>query len=150
MLEHPGGVGGGPIVWRPSAEQIAQSNLARFMRLHGIGSLEELLAKRDPAWFWRAVLEDLDIRFYRPFSQVMDVSRGIARPRWCVDGCRRRGQIVNLKSVADNTAARTPTLRHLFVLRHLDQPLGDVSFLENADAVEEIQNVCQNVPLLHV
>ena len=28
----------------------------------------------EPEWFWRAVLEDLDIRFYEPFTQVMDTS----------------------------------------------------------------------------
>ena len=28
----------------------------------------------------------LDIRFYQPYTQVVDLSRGIAWPRWCVGG----------------------------------------------------------------
>jgi acetyl-CoA synthetase len=32
------------------------------------------------------VLRDLDIRFCRPYSRVVELSRGIAWPKWCVDG----------------------------------------------------------------
>ncbi len=32
------------------------------------------------------MLDDLDIQFYEPFSQVLDTSRGIAWTRWCVGG----------------------------------------------------------------
>ena len=69
---------GGDIVWRPTPELIAQSNLKRFMDRHGIASLEELMRRSttDIAWFWDAVLRELDIRFYRPYSQVVDLPHG--------------------------------------------------------------------------
>jgi acetyl-CoA synthetase len=81
-------VGSGGIVWRPSPEIMSQSNLARFMGAHGLRSLNELQARSttDIAWFWKAVLQDLDIRFRRPYSRVVDLSRGIAWPEWCVGG----------------------------------------------------------------
>jgi acetyl-CoA synthetase len=38
------------------------------------------------AWFTDAVLKFLDIQFYEPYSQVVDLSNGIQAPVWCVDG----------------------------------------------------------------
>jgi acetyl-CoA synthetase len=78
----------GEIVWRPTAELIAQSNLARFMQRHGIGSYDELMRRSitEIEWFWNAVVEELDIQFYRPYTSVLDCSRGMAFPRWCVGG----------------------------------------------------------------
>lgn len=79
---------GGDIVWRPSPTHIEQSNLYRFMQQHGIGSYDELMARStaDVAWFTDAILQFLDIRFQRPYRQVVDLSRGIQWPDWCVDG----------------------------------------------------------------
>ncbi len=77
-----------PIVWEPNPQWIADSNLQAFMDRHGIASYEELLRRStaDLDWFWRAVLDDLDIQFYTPYTQVVDLSRGIQFPRWCVGG----------------------------------------------------------------
>jgi acetyl-CoA synthetase len=79
---------GGEIVWRPSAEIVAQSNLQRFICHHGLNSLPELQARSvtDLDWFWNSVLCDLDIRFQQPYTRVVDLSRGIAWPQWCVGG----------------------------------------------------------------
>lgn len=77
-----------PVVWEPRPEWIAASNLQRFMRRHGLGSLDELQQRSidDPEWFWPAVLEDLDIRFYHPYTHILDLIEGPAFPRWCVGG----------------------------------------------------------------
>ena len=79
---------GGEIVWRPTPELMAQSNLRRFMAKHRLDSLAELQRRSvaDLDWFWNAVLHDLDIRFRRPYSRVVDLARGIAWPQWCVGG----------------------------------------------------------------
>ncbi|HRN69323.1 MAG TPA: AMP-binding protein [Promineifilum sp.] len=79
---------GGEIVWRPTPDTIERSNLTRFMRRHGIGSWDELMARStsDVAWFTDAVLEFLDVRFRVPYTQVVDLSDGIEWPRWCVGG----------------------------------------------------------------
>src|ERR1043166_7457183 len=78
----------GEVVWRPSAELMAQSNLRRFMGKHGLNSLAELQARSpsDLDWFWNAALCDLDIRFQHPYSRVLDLARGMAWPDWCVGG----------------------------------------------------------------
>jgi acetyl-CoA synthetase len=68
----------GEIVWRPSPELIAQSNLQHFITAHGLRSLPELQRRStsDISWFWNAVLHDLDIRFRQPYAQIVDLSRG--------------------------------------------------------------------------
>ncbi|HUP40768.1 MAG TPA: AMP-binding protein, partial [Vicinamibacterales bacterium] len=67
---------------------IGKSNLTRFMNVYGVGNLEELHRKSidDPEWFWNAVIADLEIRFYSPYSKVLDTSAGMPWPRWCIGG----------------------------------------------------------------
>ncbi|HSF80779.1 MAG TPA: AMP-binding protein [Anaerolineales bacterium] len=79
---------GGQIVWQPTPADLEYANLTRFMRLHGLESFEQLMDRStsDVAWFTAALLDFLDIRFYQPYSQVVDLSQGIAWPRWCVGG----------------------------------------------------------------
>jgi acetyl-CoA synthetase len=76
-----------PIVWRPDKEVLGRSRLKRFMDRHGLSSLQELMDRStsDLDWFWEATFEDLGIEFYEPYTQVVDLSRGIQWPTWCVD-----------------------------------------------------------------
>jgi acetyl-CoA synthetase len=78
---------GGEIVWRASPEQIAQTQLKQFMDAHGIASYEELLRRsEDIEWFWDAVIRQLHIEFYEPYTKVVDLTSGPEWARWCVDG----------------------------------------------------------------
>lgn len=58
------------------------------MSKHRIEELSELRRRSidDPQWFWDAVLVDLGIEFYKPYSQVIDTSPGLPWTRWCVGG----------------------------------------------------------------
>ncbi|MFZ0390087.1 MAG: AMP-binding protein, partial [Calditrichia bacterium] len=64
------------------------SNLVRFMKKHNIQNYDDLMQRsiRDIRWFWQAVLEDLDIRFYLPYTNILDDEKGPEFPRWCVEG----------------------------------------------------------------
>lgn len=79
---------GGEVVWRPTREVVERSRLKQFMDRHGIASVDELLRRSttELEWFWSAVLDDLGIEFYEPYSRILDTTRGIAWARWCVDG----------------------------------------------------------------
>ncbi len=79
---------GGPIVWKPTPEIIERANLTRFMRQHGLKEYAALMERstQDVAWFTDAVLQFLQIEFFQPYNQVIDLSQGIAFPRWCVGG----------------------------------------------------------------
>src|SRR5438093_5376263 len=76
------------IIWRPTPDYVERSRLARFMRSQRIGSLEELQRRsvEDPEWYWDAVVRDLGVRWTRPYTRVLDASRGIQWPRWCPGG----------------------------------------------------------------
>jgi acetyl-CoA synthetase len=76
----------GEIVWRPSDDIVAHSRLKAFMDRHGIASLAQLQRRstEDIEWFWDAIIRELGIEFYQPYERVIDMSRGIAWPRWCV------------------------------------------------------------------
>jgi acetyl-CoA synthetase len=56
------------------------------MDAQGIGSVEALMQRSttDIRWFWDAVVKDLGIEWYTPYSDVVDLSRGIQWPRWFV------------------------------------------------------------------
>ncbi|MHA2150037.1 MAG: AMP-binding protein [Candidatus Thorarchaeota archaeon] len=58
------------------------------MKLHGIETFDELMKRstEDVAWFTDALLKYLNIEFYEPYEQVVDLSKGIAWPQWCVNG----------------------------------------------------------------
>ena len=79
---------GDAVAWRPSAEYIDRSRLAAFIGRHGLRDYADLLTRStaDPEWFWRAVLDDLSIEFYEPYTKVVDTSRGLPWTRWCVGG----------------------------------------------------------------
>src|ERR1044071_5171277 len=78
------------ILWRPTPEFARGTRLGRFMARHGddVDALAAFHTRSidDPEWYWRAVSEDLGLVWSRPFTQVLDVSRGLAWPRWFLGG----------------------------------------------------------------
>ncbi|MCS7051836.1 MAG: AMP-binding protein, partial [Thermomicrobium sp.] len=75
--------------WIPGEETISRSRLLAFMRRQGFDDLANFLkaSTGDPEWFWRAVVDDLEVAFTRPFERVLDDSLGKPFPRW-FDGGR--------------------------------------------------------------
>jgi acetyl-CoA synthetase len=77
-----------PVVWRPDAELLSNSNVARFMAAEGIADFPALVARSidEPEWFWDATVRFLGIRFSRPYERVLDTSDGIPWAKWFVGG----------------------------------------------------------------
>ncbi len=75
-------------VWQPTPELLEKTAMTAFLRAQGLADFAALLerADRDPRWLWDAVLKFFDVRFERPYTQILDISRGIEWPRWCVGG----------------------------------------------------------------
>ena len=75
-----------PYAWTPSPELIEQSNLQAFIRFTGMKDFDALMARADadPAWSAEQVLKFSDFRFYKPYTQMLDLSEGIEWARWCV------------------------------------------------------------------
>ena len=76
------------VVWRPTPEVVARARITRFMAGHGLPSLATLQRRsiEEPEWFWDAVARDLGLRWTTPYTRVLDLSAGIAWPRWFSGG----------------------------------------------------------------
>lgn len=79
---------GGDFIWQPSADYIEAAHLTQFMHRYKLSDFNELWQRstEDVAWFTEALLKYLDIQFYKPYTQVLDLTPGIAWPRWVVGG----------------------------------------------------------------
>jgi acetyl-CoA synthetase len=78
----------GEIVWKPSDDVVERANITRFMKKHGIESYDELIERstKDLEWFWDAIMEDLNIEWFKPYRRVLDDSRGIQWAKWFIGG----------------------------------------------------------------
>jgi acetyl-CoA synthetase len=76
------------IVWRPEDSAVQASNLRKFMDLHEIADYDQLLLKssQEPEWFWDTIIKHFGLQFYKPYTKVLDSSKGIPWTEWCVGG----------------------------------------------------------------
>ena len=63
-------------IWVPPPELVADSNLTAFLRATGQADYDALAARAeaDPAWLMEEVFRFCDVRFYRRYDQMLDVS----------------------------------------------------------------------------
>ena len=80
--------GAAEIAWQPTPEYLARSRLRRFMERYGIPTFPQLYRRSvtDMEWYWDAVVQDLELEFFTPYSRVLDLPAGIEWPRWFVGG----------------------------------------------------------------
>ena len=93
-------------VWRPTPDLLDGSRLARFLRTIGEPDIAAVQAHAvaDPAWFWGAAVDDIEIAWQRRPTQVLDSSGGPEWTRWW------RGGLLNYAAAAvEPRAARDPT-----------------------------------------
>jgi len=76
------------IVWKPSKEYIENANITRFMKKHNIKNYDELIKKstENIEWFWDAIMKDLNVEWYQPYTKVYDDSEGIQWTKWFING----------------------------------------------------------------
>ena len=85
--------------WQPTAADLAESRLARFVRDALAGTrhatvaaaadgLETLQARAvaDPGWFWGLAADDIGVAWQRRPATVLDLAGGPARARWWIGG----------------------------------------------------------------
>jgi acetyl-CoA synthetase len=74
--------------WQPSRDYLENSNVARLMKRLGVADADALRARSvaDIGEFWSTVVDDLGIPFRTPYTQTVDLSRGIEWPEWFVGG----------------------------------------------------------------
>jgi acetyl-CoA synthetase len=126
----------GRYAWEPSAEYVDGANVTRLMRAHGISDYRALVARsqQDIEWFWTAAIADLGIEFYEPYHTLLDVSEGIAFPRWFVGG-----RINLVHNCVDKHARATPDAPAI-VHENEDGTHGRLTYGELAAEVGRVAN----------
>ncbi len=121
------GMDAGSPVWHPGEAHLARANLTAFMARHGLAGFDHLMQKstQDVAWFTESILEYLSIQFETPYTQVLDLERGLALPRWCVGG---RMNIV--ESCLDSQIARGRGPERALVWESEAGETRDLTYLE--------------------
>lgn len=76
------------IIWQPSKEQIRNSKLTKFIKHCKLKNYDELEKKSfsDPGWLWDNVIKFSDLKFYKPYSKILDETKGTPWTRWCIGG----------------------------------------------------------------
>jgi len=74
--------------WRPSKDNLTESNVARFMDEHGLKNLDEFIKSTHerPEWFWESFVRIIGIRWSKPYTKVLDLSLGKPWAKWFIDG----------------------------------------------------------------
>lgn len=93
------------VAWEPSAPYLERSRTRRFMARHDIPDYDALLARAvaDPAWYWGAVAEDLELVWSTPYRDVLDLAPGAPWAEWFTSG-----GFNYVASALDRHAAATP------------------------------------------
>jgi hypothetical protein len=73
-------------LWKPTPAVVDHSNIARFMKRHGITGYRELVAQStaDIEWFWNAVVEDLGTAFYLRLSSAVSWPTHVMKDQFSV------------------------------------------------------------------
>jgi acetyl-CoA synthetase len=131
----PGGELSSAFCWAPTPGQRDRANVSRLMRRWGLGTLGELRARsvEDPSWFWAAVVEDLGIEFFRPWTHVIDTSSGPEWSRWFTGG------LVNVAHNCVHRHARGARAgQPAIIWEGEDGSLRRLSYAELGDAVSRL------------
>ena len=70
--------------WTPNKDCIEQSNIFKMMQKHGFNNYIDFWKwsvqyKND---FWSETIDNLDIKLSKPFSTILDLSKGVEEPQW--------------------------------------------------------------------
>lgn len=100
------------IAWRPTGEVTERAQLTRFIAFCGLRSFDELYRRsvEDVAWFTEQVLRFFNIQFDQPYSQIVDLSRGVQWPRWCVGAQLNISKNCLDRWIEDEETAQRPAL----------------------------------------
>jgi acetyl-CoA synthetase len=83
-------------VWEPTPDVLARSQLTRLVERLGVSGYDELyrLSVAQPALFWSATLELLDVRWDTPYEEFVSFERGAAAPQWFAGGRLNAAKLV--------------------------------------------------------
>jgi acetyl-CoA synthetase len=98
--------------WQPDDATRARAQLTRFILFCGCDSFDDFHQRsiRDVAWFTERLLNFLDLQFDQPYTQIVDLARGVQFPRWCVGAQLNITKSCLDKWAEDDATALTPAV----------------------------------------
>lgn len=72
------------MIWNPSRQFIESTNVWRFMQRLGFQDREAFLrfSREQPERFWPEILQEMNLEWFEPYTQVLDTSRGVEWTQW--------------------------------------------------------------------
>jgi len=76
------------MIWEPAREFVERTNVWRFMQRLGFDDREAFLkfSREDPERFWDEMMREMEVAWFEPYTQVVDVSRGPEWAQWFTGG----------------------------------------------------------------
>ncbi|MDO8878830.1 MAG: AMP-binding protein [Pseudolabrys sp.] len=118
----------GDFAWYPTDAFKRDSNWAAFIAAEGLRDYATLEAKaaQNPEWFWDALVRFLGVQFIKPYTRILDQSKGIEWPQWCIGATGNmtlslidrhlaagRGEHAAIASESEDGSSRSLTYREL-------------------------------------
>ena len=128
-------------IWQPTREWIEQTNVYRFMQRLGISRREEFIrfSQEHLEEFWAAIAEEVGIRWFRPYQEVLDTSKGVEWSRWFVGG---------KLNIADNCVDRYRASNRLAILwEGEDRSPREITFAQLARETNQLTNALRDMGL---
>ena len=76
------------IIWKPNEDFLNNSNVAILMKKNNLSNHSDLIkwSQKDSTLFTKAILEDMEIKWYQNFQKVLDLSKGFPWAKWFTGG----------------------------------------------------------------
>ena len=77
-----------PFIWNPPDKLKKDCKLTKFIKHCKVSNYDELEKKSfsEPGWLWDNVIKFSDLKFFKPYSKILDDSKGVPWTKWCVNG----------------------------------------------------------------
>ena len=74
--------------WTPAEDFKKSTRLYQWMQKHGYNSYDDFYQKsiEDIAWFWDEAVNELNMEWYEPYKETLNLANGIKYPDWFVGG----------------------------------------------------------------
>jgi acetyl-CoA synthetase len=107
------------VSWAPSPESIRKSTLYALMQEKNAANYAEIhkWSVQNPEAFWEYTIRALDIKLRKPYTQLLDLSGGVAHPKWL------RGAELNIAESCFNTSPDSPAI----IVRHQNARLETIT-----------------------
>jgi acetyl-CoA synthetase len=131
----------GKWIWTPDPDAIRRTNVWHFVQSMGFDNREEFLrdSRENPERFWDSLVHEVAIDWFKPYSTVLDLSRGPEWARWFLGGKLNIAWNCLDRHVQTNTTA--------IVWEAENGSRGDVSFAELHRRVNRFANALSGLGL---